>query len=539
VSTAPVLQETPDRTGAYPRLSEDHLSLLRELGQERQVSAGEVLYREGERSQDFIVVLSGMVALRSGDDVVSVHGPGRFLGGLGLLTGQPLLLTAVVEQPGIVLVVPVPSLLAVVERQPSLADLILRAFLARRTLLVSLVTGLRIVGSRHSPDTRRLCEFAARNRLPFRLIDLEQDTEAEELLRSVGVPPEQTPVVLWGTSVVLRCPSNADLAAALGVAPAPPPTGLVDLVIVGAGPAGLAAAMYGASEGLETVAVDVLATGGQAGTSSRIENYLGFPAGVSGADLTDRALVQAERFGARFRVPTGAVGLEEQDGFHAVQMDDGSTVLARAVVICTGVRYRRLEVPGIERFEAQSVFYAATEVEARTCAGSPVVVVGGGNSAGQAALFLATRASLVRVVTQDENLAEHMSRYLVDRVQREPRIEVMTRAEVRELHGTDNLTSVVVEDAQGRYELEAKALFVFIGSAPHVEWLAGRVELDDHGFVMTGRAVTSLETSVRGVFAAGDVRSGSTKRVASAVGEGAMAVRFVHQHLARTGSETS
>jgi thioredoxin reductase (NADPH) len=312
---------------------------------------------------------------------------------------------------------------------------------------------------------------------------------------------------------------------------------VADVVIVGAGPAGLAAAVYAASEGLETVAVDLIATGGQAGTSSRIENYLGFPAGVSGAELTDRAVLQAERFGAQLRVPSGAVGLAQQDGLHVVQLDDGKNMITRAVIICTGAHYRRLDVPDLERFEPRSVFYAATEVEAQTCAGDPVVVVGGGNAAGQAALFLAQRSSSVQLAVRGDNLSANMSRYLVDRIERHPTIEVRTLTQVRELHGDGGLDEVVVEGPQGTEVVPAKALFVFIGAAPQVDWLAGQLDLDEHGFILTGRDAPDLATSLPGVFAAGDVRSGSTKRVASAVGEGAMAVRLLHEFLAHPASE--
>ena len=530
------LEETVDRTGAYPRLTEEQLDLLLPHGELRPVSAGQVLYREGERSHDFLVVVEGLVALLSGEEVVSVHGPGRFLGGLGLLNGQPLFLTAVAQERGAVLAVPVDRLVPLLEQHQQLADLVLRAYLARRSLLVSLGVGLRIVGSRYSPDTRRLCELAARNRVPFRWLDLEEDREAEQLLKRLGVRPDETPIVLWDASHVLRNPSSADLADLLGLATRRPPTGVADVAVIGAGPAGLAASVYSASEGLAAVTFDLVATGGQAGTSSRIENYLGFPTGISGAELSERAVLQAERFGAQLRVPSGAVGLTETDGHHVVQLEDGTTQLARSVVICTGARYRRLEVPGRERFEATSIFYAATEVEAQTCAGDPVVVIGGGNSAGQAALFLAGRASQVRVLVRDADLGRRMSRYLVDRLERQPNVEVLTRTEVRELRGDRALEQVVVDGAGGRRALDARAAFVFIGAAPQVEWLAGRVELDEHGFVVTGNAA-ALETSLPGVFAAGDVRSGSTKRVASAVGEGAIAVRLVHEHLARTASE--
>jgi thioredoxin reductase (NADPH) len=545
--------ETPDQHGAFPRLAEEQLAALAPHGAVRSVGEGDVLYREGERCDRFMVVLGGAVALLSGygaeEQVVGVHGRGRFLGGLGLLTGEAMFLTAVSTVPGEVLSIPMPTLRELVEQDPALGDLVLRAFLLRRSLLIKLGAGLRIIGSRFSPDTRRLREFATRNRLPHTWIDLEEDRGAEDLLRQLGIRPEETPVVVWGARHVLRNPSTAELATLIGLPVPAAADGPTDLVVVGAGPAGLAAAVYGASEGLTTMALDAVATGGQAGTSSKIENYLGFPAGVSGGELAERALVQAEKFGAQFGVPGSAVGLETQDGHFVVRLEDGGSVPARSVVICTGVHYRRLAVPRLDEFEGKSVFYAATDVEAQMCTGRPVAVVGGGNSAGQAALFLSRKVGRVSLLVRDGDLGKSMSRYLINRIEQNPAIEVLTSTEVRELVGDGGeLQGLVVEDKRTdeQRQLAARALFVFIGADPHVEWLAGRLALDDHGFILTGapaaangavpadREPAPLETSLPGVFAAGDVRSGSIKRVASAVGEGAMAVRLVHDHLAGT-----
>jgi thioredoxin reductase (NADPH) len=530
------LVETPDRDGAYPRLSEPQVAALSFHGERRPTQAGEVLFREGDEGYDFYVVLDGKVAIVDGhgrpdERLIAVHGPRRFLGELGLLTGEAAFFTAVMRAAGEVLVVPVDRLRELITQDQALGDLVLRAYLLRRELLIGLGAGFRIVGSRFSPETRRLREFAARNRLPHRWIDLEEDAGAEALLREAGVTPEETPVVIW-RGEVLRNPSNEELARAIGLPVPQAPREVCDLLVVGAGPAGLAAAVYGASEGLGTVTLDALATGGQAGTSSRIENYLGFPAGISGAELAERATIQTKKFGGRISVPAEAVGLEPHDGHYLVRLADGHEVCARTIVVATGARYRRLSVPRLDDFEADSVYYAATLMEARMCAGDPVVVVGGGNSAGQATLFLSRYATSLRLLVRGDSLTKDMSRYLADRISRTPGVEVLLNTEVRELE------AVVAEDTRTgeRRQIEANALFVFIGADPHTGWLQEQVELDGHGFVLTGPAAGAgllLETSRPGILAVGDVRSGSIKRVASAVGEGSMAVRMVHEHLDR------
>jgi thioredoxin reductase (NADPH) len=532
------LQETPDLHGAYPRLDGEQVALLTAYGAARPVPRGEVLFREGERDYDFHVISQGMVAELEEDEVLRVHGPGRFVGELGELTGQPAFFTAVVQEPGELVVIPVGSLRDLITREPWFGDLVLRAYLVRRSLLIELGAGLRIVGSRFSPDTRRLRDFAARNRLPHRWIDLEEDRQAESLLCQLGIPPEDTPVVVLNGDRVLRDPSNAELARIIGLSAPEPATEetVHDLIVIGAGPAGLAAAVYGASEGLDTLVFDAIATGGQAGASSRIENYLGFPTGISGGELAERAVIQCEKFGAGLNVPAEATGLGPEDGSYTIERADGGHVRSRSVVLATGARYRRLNVPRIEEFEGRGVYYAATELEALACRRRPVAIVGGGNSAGQAALFLATQALLVRILIRGDDLAKDMSRYLIDRIERAEAIEVHTRSEVRELVGERALEAIVVEDLRTgeRRVLETGDLFVFIGADPCVDWLAGSVELDEKGYILTGRDDRlPLETSLPGVFAVGDVRSGSIKRVASAVGEGSMAVRLVHEHLSR------
>jgi thioredoxin reductase (NADPH) len=549
--------ETPDDGGAFPRLSDEQIELLARHGERRPTRAGDVLYREGDKATDFFVILAGMVEVVEGygtpqERVIRVHGPGRFLGELDLLTGEASFLTTVVLEPGEVLVVPVTSLRRVADEDPALGDLIVRAYLLRRSHLIGLGIGFRIVGSRYSPDTHRLREFCARNRLPHRWVDLERDPAAEALLQKLGLSPEETPVVIWRGEQMLRNPSNAELASVIGLRQTSAPGTICDLLIVGAGPGGLAAAVYGASEGLDTVVIDAVATGGQAGTSARIENYLGFPAGVSGAELAERAVIQAEKFGARISVPARAKALRPLDGHYVVECDDGTSLAAQTVLIASGVRYRRLPVPRLEEFEGTSVYYAATQMEAYLCMGDPVVVVGGGNSAGQASLFLARHAAHVRLLVLGDDLGRDMSRYLVDQVTRHPNVEVLLGTEVTELVGERGaLEAVVAKDhttGESR-RIQARALFVFIGAEPHVGWLADQVALDERGYILTGpdagrgylapfrhtggggRAPLFLETSLPGVFAAGDVRSGSIKRVASAVGEGSMVVSLVHEHM--------
>ncbi|TDW21354.1 FAD-dependent oxidoreductase [Kribbella kalugense] len=534
------MKETPDLYGAYPRLDEVQLAELRSLGERRTTSSGEVLQQAGESPDEFIVVLDGAVAmvqdLAQQERVVAVHGPNRFLGEVGMLTGQALFLTAVAQEPGEVLAVPLDQLKDLVPRDPRLADLILRAFLIRRSLQLTLGAGFAIIGSRFSSETRRLREFAARNRLPHHWIDLETDAEAERMLRELGIERDETPVVIW-RGEVLRNPDNERLAAAVGLRRTTPVQSVCDLIVVGAGPAGLAAAVYGASEGLATVVLDSVATGGQAGTSSRIENYLGFPAGISGAELADLAEIQARRFGAELTVPATAVALGERDGHHLVVLEDEARISGRAVLIASGVRYRKLDVPGLDAVTSASVYYAATELEANLCRRDPVVIVGGGNSAGQAAVFLAQHAATVLLVVRSNELGQDMSQYLADRIERNDGIQVQPHSEVREVHGDRALEEVVVEDSKtGERHVEpAKALFVFIGGLPHVRWLGDQILLDDRGFVLTGNQLAGerqlLETSRPGVFAVGDVRSGSVKRVAAAVGDGALAVRMVHEHL--------
>jgi len=544
------VEEPEDRHGAFPRLGEDQRARLRALGEAIATKPGDVLWSEGDDSYDFFVVESGAVAIVRGygseNLIVAVHGTHRFLGELSLMTGARAYLSAVVRDGGEVIRVPVAALRELVRDDEELGNIILRAFIARRAILIEAGAGYRIIGSRYSRDTQRLREFLARNRVPYQWLDLDEDEEADALVRALAIPPAETPVVL-GAGEVLRNPSNAEVAAALGLGArgAPPP--LCDLVIVGGGPAGLAAAVYGASEGLDTQAIEAVAFGGQASSSSRIENYLGFPSGISGSELAERAALQADKFGARLVVPAEATALRREDGHFAIDLADGGRVNGRCVIVATGARYRRIDVPELERFEGVGVYYAATATEAQGCSGDPVVVVGGGNSAGQAAMFLSAHAGSCRLLIRGGDLGKSMSHYLVDELARNPRVEVMTNAEVVALGGEHALESAVVRDSgQGtETEFEARAVFVFVGASPHTDWLGGEVAVDEHGFLLTGRDLQAeftgahagerplfLETSAPGIFAVGDVRSGSIKRVASAVGEGSMAVALVHQRLA-------
>ena len=520
------------------------------MGSLRGVEPGEVLFAAGDEDADFFVIESGGVVIVQGhgeeNQVIAVYGPHQFVGELSLVTGQRLYLSAVVRDAGQVIQIPLERLREVVADDPALSDVILGAFIARRQLLIDVGTGIRLIGSRFSPDSRRLREFLARNRMPYQWIDLETDDEADALLSGLAVEPDQTPVVIASGGEVLRNPTSAELGRAIGLGSRGAPPALCDVVVVGAGPAGLSAALYAASEGLAIQGVEAVASGGQAGTSARIENYLGFPAGVSGSELTQRAGLQAQKFGARLTTPAAAVELESRPGYHAIQLSNGEVATGRTVVIATGAQYRRLEVARLEEFEGGGVYYAATQAEAQLCADDPVVIVGGGNSAGQAAMFMSRHASHCRLLIRGGDLGKSMSRYLVDQIERNDLVEVMRHSQIVELHGERELDGVTIADSRSgeRRRVEARALFVFIGASPHTEWLDGQLATDDAGFLLTGRDLQGdataeydgdlplfLETSRPGIFAVGDVHSGSIKRVASAVGEGSMAVRLIHQRL--------
>ena len=553
--TAPGQQRDPFLA---PRLNAEQLALLRRYGQERPTTAGQVLFREGDRSYDFIVVLSGAVTVVDHEAGVVrelvTEGPGEFLAELNILTGERLFATAVVREPGAVLAVRVDRLQEVIAQDQALSDLIVQTILRRRRWLAQERAGLRIVGSLSSPDARRLREFAARNRLPHAWVDLDTDPAAGAVLGHHGLGPGDTPVVVMRGGEVLRNPSNTQLARAAGFGTGAVPGQSFDVAVVGAGPAGLAASVYGASEGLATAVIDGLGVGGQIGTTSRIENYLGFPVGISGEEFAERALVQVLRFGATLLVPSTAAGLTRRGDDYLIRLAAGGELTARTVIIATGVTYRQLDAAGLDRFEGTGVFYTPLAAQDQVQPGDPVVIAGGGNSAGQAATWLADHGYPVTVVIRGEDLAASMSQYLIDRIARHPGITIMSRCAVREVDGAGRLERVAVEDltTSTRRTLAAAALFVLIGAEPHTQWLAESLELDSHGFIITGPDLSGksrhgpawsklsrdpylLEASLPGVFAVGDVRSGSVKRVASAVGEGSIAIRFAGEHLARAG----
>ena len=541
------------------RLSASQVDLLRPHAAEHATARGELLFREGDRSYDFIVILAGMVAAVDGygaaERELGVGYPGDFVAELNLFTGERLYTTAVVREPGSVLVVSVRDLRELIAAHPDLGDVIMPVLLARRHWLAQHQAGFQIIGSRYSPGTARLRGFATRNRLPHSFVDLDRDPAGGRVLEDHGLTPGQSPAVLMRGGELLLNPSDGELATAVGLTTAPDPATVYDLLVVGAGPAGLAASVYASSEGLQVVTVDAAGTGGQIGTTSRVENYLGFPAGVSGAEFATRAVLQAQRFGTKLIVPGTAVGHHEQAGLHVVTLHKREELVARSVIVATGMQYRRLDVPGIERFEGTSVFYTPLAGD-ELGAGDPVIVVGDGNSAGQAATFLASAGHQVTVLIQGADLSHTMASYLIDRIDHDPDIEVLPYSQVLELDGDVSLHDALIEDHRSglRRRVGARAMFVLIGAEPHTGWLAGSLRLDEAGFILTGDALGAtirdaepwralgrgpypLETSLPGVFAAGDVRADSIRRVGSAVGDGSLAAQLVHEWLG--GSQSS
>jgi thioredoxin reductase (NADPH) len=509
-----------------PPLSADQLARLAELGEERTARVGDVLYRVGDATYPFIAIQEGEVAiLDAGGNELVRHGHSGFLGELNLLSGQTVFVTAVVTRPLRYIAVDRDDLRGLLFEDGPFSDLVLATFMSRRAALQQVEgVGIEIVGPRSSEATLRLIDVARANRLPFTWHD-------------ESPPGEEPPLVRLPGGAELKHPSGGDVLRALGIGRELERREDVDLLVVGAGPGGLAAAVYGASEGLETLVVESTALGGQAGSSTRIENYLGFPAGISGAELTSRAVSQARKFDARTATPYRAVGLEPGDGRHVVQLEEGHEIGAKAVILATGAEYRRLPLDDLRDYEGTSVFYAAGPPEAQVCGASRVAVVGGGNSAGQAAVWLARGGALVTLLHRRADLGETMSDYLIQEVKRYG-VEIRDRSEIAELHGSDGrLQAVTLTDGA---KLPFSFLFLFLGARPCTEWLGDAVARHDDGFVLTGGAAGAanlLETSVPGIFAAGDVRSGSTKRCAAAVGEGSMAVQFVHQHLAAQPAE--
>ena len=541
-----------------PKLTDEQLATLKPYGTTEKTSIGQVLATAGDLTYDLMVVLEGEVECSDIHDgrrrALLLHGPREFVAELDLLTGQRVNATFVVTEAGSIIRVARSAVKAMIETDATLGELLVQTLFRRREALLLLGSGMQLIGSRYSPDTLRLREFAARNRLLFSWIDLDSDPVAPVLLHTVGLEPRDTPVTVLGGSAVLVNPSNAELATAAGISDDPESGSLFDLLVIGAGPAGLAAAVYGATEGLSTGVVDAMAPGGQVSTTSRIENYLGFPMGVSGTEFGERAQLQAQRLGAEMFVPHAAASLSHRDGYYHVMLENNAELLGKAVIIATGVSYRGLDVAGIEKFEGLGVFYSpvdAEHVEAR----EPVVIVGGGNSAGQAATALVASGHAVHLLVRGHGLAETMSTYLLDRIEHDPRITVHTQTVVASVHGDRQLESVVIEDRVSCEDTEVPthSLFVMVGADPHTAWLEDTVLRDRRGFVPTGDEISAavlsdndwatqgrgpylLETSLPGVFAVGDVRANSVKRVAAAVGEGSMAVRFAQEYLGQRGS---
>ena len=547
--TVLVVTDQPADAVAFPELDDEQLAVVFELGERRQVHAGEVLFSPSDDHYDWVVILSGSVeVLGPNDQVITRHGARRFLGEVSLVTRQRPYLSTRVAESGEVVVVPAKVFRTKVLSDARLSDTVLEAFLARRAVLMTTAADtLKIIGSDYNPASMALREYAARNRLPHHWIDADTQPDVAALLEHLGVTAADLPIAITQRGLLKRA-TPGELAFQLGMTADALPDRCFDVIVVGAGPAGLAASVYAASEGLRTLTVDAVSVGGQAATSSRIENYLGFPTGISGQDLTTRASIQAQKFGAVITSPCAVTSLDDIAGHVVATLSDATQVAGRALVAATGAHYRRLPVDGLARYEMAGVYYAATELEARRCTGEPIIVVGGGNSAGQAAMYLAESGSSVHVVVR-RPLVATMSRYLVDRIDSHPRVHVHDGSTVTALHGEPTLQRVTVSGADKQLDIDCTALFSFIGAEPNSAWLGG-VAVDEHGFVLTDRSLDRAllgdawcamrrrplpyETSLPGLFAVGDLRSGSTKRVAAAVGEGSAAIRSVHEHLALT-----
>jgi thioredoxin reductase (NADPH) len=554
-------EETPARPEsdvAFPRLDEAQMATMVAAGRGVQLTPGQVLYSPGELDYDLIVVVRGRVEVvdevGSEEETVLVeYGPRQFAGELNLITLEPALLTVRVTEAGEAVFVSREALRTVISRDPRLGDMLMNALVARRAIIIEAESGARLIGSGSDPATRQLREFLIRNRVPHRFIDLDRTDLGTSPVDGRPLAADDLPLLSAGQKV-LSAPTILEAATALNLR-APNKTAKVswDTLIVGGGPGGLGAAVYAATEGLATILVDSVALGGQASTSSRIENYLGFPAGISGSDLAERAIAQARRFGLRTAVPERAQRLRTEEGRYVVELDSGDELAARTVVLATGASYRQLPVDGCERLNGAGVFYAATLVEARMCGSESVAVVGGGNSAGQAAIFLSGSTERVSLLLRGGDLGASMSNYLVEQIEAIENIDVLRHTEVREIHGETALAGLTVEETRGgeRRDLDVGGLFIFIGADPCTEWLDGALAKDDDGFLLTGdevevahldadtglggRPALPLESSLPGVFSVGDGRSGSIKRVASAVGEGSMSVRLVHQYLQMQG----
>lgn len=532
------------REQTFPRLNDEMAARLVKYGVEETVPAGTVLFRRGDRRIDYFFVIEGCIEVYDLDkdgqpNIFTVHGPSQFTGEVDLFSERQVMVNGRTGADTRLIRVDPVGFRKLVSGEPDIGEIIMRAFILRRVgLIQSGQGGVILVGSSHAADTIRLRSFLIRNGYPYRLLDVDVDEDAVHMLDCLGVRPPECPVVVMPDRRVLRCPSTSQLADELGITILLDSDHVHDLAVIGAGPAGLAAAVYAASEGLDTLVLEALAPGGQAGTSSKIENYLGFPTGISGQALAGRAQVQAMKFGAHMAIARSVQGMDCAKHPYRLLLDDGTSVSARAVVVATGARYRKLDHVDYERFEGQGIHYAATAMEATLCAGEEVVVVGGGNSAGQAAVFLARTAAHVHILVRSDGLASTMSDYLVQRIAQSPRITLHTRCQVDHLDGDAYLREVGWRCADGAQKrIKAGSLFVMIGAEPNTAWLDGCLDLDRKGFVLTGRDAdgyatpSPFATTLRGVFAVGDVRSGSIKRVASSVGEGSVVVQAIHRFL--------
>ena len=534
----------------FPKLDRTQIAEIEKRAELKFFRDGEILYKTGTKNFSCYVVKSGEIEIVNHSDgeskIVTTAGYGQFTGDVNLLINSPAVVDAIAVGNCQVLEIKQDALRSLLQENSPLSDIFVQAFIARKKRLDELpgFTGLRVIGSRYSSDTLRIRNFLAKNRIWFTWIDLENDPEIDALLQQLDLEVEDTPVVTNGDLWLLKNPDNQKLAELLGIKTQLKNT-VYDLAIVGAGPAGLAAAVYGASEGLNTVVLEKTAPGGQAGSSSKIENYMGFPTGISGTELANRAYLQAQKFGVQFSIPQEVVELRSTNSYHQLQLKSGEEVIARSVLIATGVEYRKLNIEGYDRFEGQGIYYSATTVEAQLCRKSQVVVVGGGNSAGQAAIFLSETASKVLLLIRGDDLTKSMSKYLVQRIEKKDNIELLTHTEINKMMGDRVLESVelINNQTQQTTTVDAAAVFIFVGAKPYTDWLSAQIDLDPDGFIKTGTQVAEspnwiarrqpflLETSRMGVFAAGDVRSDSIKRVASSVGEGSMTVKLVHQLL--------
>lgn len=545
------------RTQAFPVLTTAQIQRLRPEGKLRKVEPGEIVFEPGDSDVPFFVLLSGNLQVvqpdLKGEREIVTHGAGEFTGEMTMISGQRCLVRGRVTAGGEFLEISADGLRALVARDAELSDMFMRAFILRRLALISGGLGnVILMGSRHSADTLRLREFLSRNGYPYNYVDLDTDKTSQELLDRFHVKLEEVPVVICYGRNVLRNPSAQELADCLGFNLTIDNSQVLDLLIVGAGPSGLAAAVYAASEGLSVLMIETESPGGQAGSSSKIENYLGFPTGVSGQELAARALTQAQKFGAKMIVAHRVVRLNCNAHGYEIVLDNGSALRARAIVISTGAQYNKPKIANLDRFEGRGIYYGATYIEAQLCGSDEVIVVGGGNSAGQAAVFLSQTARKVHILVRSRGLADSMSRYLIQRIVKNPAIELHFQTEIVRLEGGSELERVAwLDKATGEESVhDIRHVFIMAGASPRSEWLQDCLALDSKGFILTGRDLDSradaaaahawplerpplmLETSLPRVFAVGDVRSGSVKRVASAVGEGAIAVSLVHRALA-------